>query len=309
MNTPTNIKPELLTAAASSEAAAVADIVHEHIKAKLLAVGDEKVLILPRGLRAHSIKPFIDEYRTAPERRTGTAQLGDLASFIAHTERFSDEHSALFASPNPKAPSLTAVLDYHEKTDKGAPRFGQHRGVYAFPLSDEWIAWTAQNGKPMDQRRFAEFLEDRIVDILSVASGEAGKLAQGLADAIQVAFAPAGRLLDISRGLSIKVNAKVTSAQNLATGEVQISYVTTHDDGDVPGVKVPGAFLIGIPVFRNGDGFQIPVRLRYRLNDGALTWYYELHGADRIFDAAFREACDKASHATGLPLYVGTPEA
>lgn len=291
-----------------TEASAIANIVRQHIRPRLLDVGGERVLVLPSDLEAQSIKPYLDEYRTAPERRTGTAHLGDLDSFIAHTARFADEHSALFASPNPKSPSLTAVLDYHEKTDKGAPRFGTHRGVYAFPLSDEWLAWTGQNAKPMDQRRFAEFLEDRIIDILSVASGTSGAMAQALADSIQVTFAPAGRLLEISRGLSIKVGAKVTSAQNLATGEVQISYVTTHED-DAHGMKVPGAFLIGIPVFRNGDGFQIPVRLRYRLNDGVLLWYYELHGADRIFDAAFRESCEKAALATGLPLYVGTPEA
>lgn len=292
-----------------TEANAVADIVRKHLRPELLDIGEErKVLILPEGLDSYSVKELLDEYRTAPERRTGTAQLGDLASFIAHTSRFADEHSALFASPNPKAPSLTAVLDYHEKTDRGAPRFGTHRGVYAFPLSDEWIAWTGSNGKPMDQRRFAEFLEDRIVDILSVASGASGALAQALADSIQVTFAPAGRLLEISRGLSIKVGTKVTQAQNLATGEVQINYVTSHED-DAHGMKVPGAFLIGIPVFRNGDGFQIPVRLRYRLTEGALVWYYELHGASRIFDAAFHEACEKAASATGLELFVGTPEA
>lgn len=294
---------------ACTEAEAVADIVRDHIAANLVDIGGQSVLVLPRGLEAKSVKPLLDEYRTAPERRKGTAQLGDLASFMAHTARFMDEHSVLFASPNPKAPSLTAVLDYHEKTAEGAPRFGTHRGVYAFPLSDEWLAWTGQNGKPMDQRRFAEFLEDRIVDILSVASGPTGGLAQALADSIQVTFAPAGRLLDLSRGLSIKVNARVTSAQNLATGEVQISYVTNHEDGDVPSMKVPSAFLIGIPVFRAGEGFQIPVRLRYRLNDGAISWYYELHGADRVFDAAFRDACDRAGNATGLPVYFGTPEA
>ncbi len=292
-----------------TEAASVANIVRQHIKPELLELAENrKVLILPDGLGSYSVKDLLDEYLEAPERRKGTAQLGDLPSFIAHTQRFADEHTALFASPNPKAPSLTAVLDYHEKTAEGSPRFGAHRGVYAFPLSDEWLAWTGQNAKPMDQRRFAEFLEDRIVDILSVATGAAGTLARGLADAIQVTFAPAGRLLELSRGLSIRVNSKVTSAQNLTTGEVQINYVTTHDDEGGGPTKVPGAFLIGIPVFRNGDGYQVPVRLRYRLSEGSVVWYYELHGVDRIFEAAFREACEKAAHATGLPLYFGTPE-
>ncbi len=293
--------------ATRTEAAAVANIVRRHVKPDLLSLDDEtKVLLLPE---AQSIKPLLDEYLTQPERRKGTARLGDLASFIAHAMRFSDVNSVLFASPDPKQPSLTSVLDYHEATHEGAPRFGQHRGVYAFPLSDEWVAWTTSNAKPMDQRKFAEFIEDRVIDILSDPSNM-GARARNLAESIQVSFAPASRLLELSRGMSIRVAAKVTSAQNLATGEVQVCYATTHEgDGGGGSDKVPGAFLVGIPVFRNGAGYELPVRLRYRLSDGALSWFYELHGADRVFEHAFAEACESAAHATGLPLYVGTPEA
>ncbi len=299
------------TAGTRTEASAVAHLVRRFMKPELVELGDEeghKLLVLPEGLETYALKQFTDVYLTAPERREGTATFGDLASFIAHAHRFADVHSVLFASPEPRTPSLTSVLDYHEATAGGAPRFGRHRGHYAFPLSDEWLAWTSGNAKPMDQKKFAEFIEDRVIDILGDPS-KAGERARQLAESIQVSFAPASRLLDISRGMSIRVNAKVTNAQNLQTGEVRLNFATSHEDEGGGAVSVPGAFLIGIPVFRNGEAYELPVRLRYRLSDGLVLWFYELHGAQRIFDHAFAEACEKAALATGLPLFVGTPEA
>jgi hypothetical protein len=298
-----------------TEAAAVAAIVRRHLKPELLELdpGREdqvQVLTLPEGIKVQSIKPLLDEYLEAPTRREGTARLGDLASFIEHAKRFMDEGSALFASPDPRAPSLTSVLDYHcPRVSEGGPRFGRHRGVYAFPLSPQWEAWTRGNGPngAMTQGKFAEFLEDRIVDIADPS--QAGHLAESLAKLIGVSFASASRLLELSRGLSVRMESRVTNAINLATGEVQVNFVVSHDDADGGPMKVPGAFLIAIPVFRGGALYTIGVRLRYRLREGTVTWFYELHGADRVFEHAFVEACGQAADETGLPLYVGTPEA
>ncbi len=295
-----------------SETDALAKLVTEHIRPSLVELDEvgRRILVLPKGLETHSIKNLLDEYRTAPERKIGVAMLGDLASFIAHAQRFADIDSALFASADPKRPTLLSVLDYHEKSEAGEPgdpRFGQHRGFYAFPLSDEWLAWTSNNAKGMLQQKFAEFVEDRIVDILGDPT-RAGARARDVAEKIQVSFAPASRLLELSRGMSIRSNSKVATALNLASGEVQVSYATSHEDEGGGKMNVPAAFLIGIPVFRNGDLYELPVRLRYRLSEGVLSWFYELYGADRIFEHAFKEACEAASQATGLPLFVGAPE-
>jgi hypothetical protein len=44
------------------------------------------VLVTPRGLKTEGIKPFLDAYLKAPERRKGTARLHDLPSFVAPRE-------------------------------------------------------------------------------------------------------------------------------------------------------------------------------------------------------------------------------
>lgn len=265
------------------------------------------VLAVPKGYVVQSIKPLLDEYLEAPERRKGTARLGTLDSFKEHVLRFKDDDSALFADPKADGPSLTCVFDYHRQGPTGDPRFGTHRAVYAFPISDEWKAWLSQNGKPMAQSQFAAFLEDRIADVASPA--DPGELAREFAAKLFVSFAGPSRLIELSRGLSVRVDQTVRNAQNLQSGEAQVQFVATHTADDGKPLNVPGAFLLNVRVFRNGVPYEIPARLRYRVKEGAITWFYELYRADRIFDHAFEDACAQAEAVTELPLYVGTPEA
>lgn len=82
-----------------------------------------------------------------------------------------------------------------------------------------------------------------------------------------------------------------------------------HKDETGQPLRVPGAFLLGLQVFNNGDRFPIVARLRYRIKAGGIVWSYKLHDTKRVLDIAFREACEKAQKATDLPLFFGQPEA
>lgn len=293
-----------------SEVASIVAVAQQAVEPRLMQVrGLEdgkpvEVLVFPDG-QVHSVKQFVDVYRDSPERRQGVARLQTLDSFIEHVKRFADGDSALWADRNPTSPSMTAVLDYHRSGSNGSPRFGEHRSVYAFPLSDEWQAWSDADGKAMDQGTFAAFLEDRIADVSEASEG--GPVAT-LAERLEARLASASRLLELSRGLSVRESGKVTNAVNLSSGEGQLVYAVEHQDEHGAPIKVPGMFAIAIPVFQGGDLFQLAVRLRYRIRSGSITWSCELHRADLVFDTAFREACDKAARETGLPLFYGAPE-
>lgn len=258
----------------------------------------------------HGVKGDLDEYLTAPERRMGTAILADLDSFIAHTKRFADADSVLFADPTRTDPSLTAVLDYHRAGADAAPRFGQHRSLYKFPLSDQWKEWTAKNGSgnAFGQGPFAEFIENRILDIIDPST--ASDSVKTFVRAIGGTLAGPSKLMELSRGLSIRVGAKLNQAVNLGTGEAQFTFVSEHQDETGAPLKVPGAFVIAIPVFRGDAPYQIPVRLRYRVREGGSTvmWYYEMARVDESFDDAFRIAVNRAAKETNLPALTGKPE-
>ena len=292
----------------------------------LLPQDDEnaEVLVLPRGRRVVDLSPYRDALRTAPRRREGVAVMRDIDSFVAHVNRFKDEHSALFADPTPSAPVIVAVLDYHEDGAQGAPRFGGHRTRYAFPLSDEWLAWTKANDVKMSQSDFAAFIEEHIADVGDPAS--AGTSAREFAELIQAQFASASKLLELSRGMNVTVESRVSGAVNLSSGEVQMNFTEAHKDGssaNASALKVPGAFLVTIPVFKPGvqvrllvEGEKPPTlwrhklaaRLRYRVASGHVTWWYSLYRVQENFDAAIGELCQYAQKQTALPLFIGSPE-
>ncbi len=261
-------------------------------------------VVLPAGKQVHSLKKLYDEWRDAPDRRRGTARFEDIDAFIAHTNRFSDESSVVFASTQPA--KLVSVLDYHEAGPKGAPRWGQHRGEYAFPFSEEWLRWTGAAGKELGQASFAEFLEKSILDIADPAS--AGPSALRFANALGASFADAQALMELSRGLTIRVASRVRNAQTLSNGTVQVQYDTEHQNEAGAPINVPQAFLLGIRVFKNGDLYQVPVRLRYRLREEKINWTFELWRSDLVFDDAFAGALERVRQATKIPVLIGTPE-
>lgn len=263
-----------------------------------------------------------DDYRDTPKRRLGVANLTKIESLIDHVNRFQNAESVLFAIDNRTTPSITAVLDYHDRVNVGEgdtlagihevsrPRFGQHRSRFAFPLSDEWKAWTEKDGNVFGMAEFAHFLEDRIIDVLELIPDE-DSLPEDLRRFINICggkVATPNKLVELSRGLQVHESSAVSEAINLGSGEGQISFASEHTDRNGGALNVPGLFLIGIPVFKHGPLYRIAARLRYRKTVEGLKFWYELWRTDRTFDHAFGEACERVRVETGLPLLFGTPE-
>lgn len=270
-----------------------------------------------------------ETFRTGPRRFTGTASTHDLDSFVAHVNRFKDSDSALWCDVNMSEPSLQAVLDYHEASNRPPidvthgegeadhalieigepkPRFGEHRTLYKFPLSPEWQAWTGANKKPMSQSDFAAFLEDRILDVIDRQASDLSPRMQDMAKLLGGNFASPGRLIDLSRGMVVHSNERMKQAINLDTGESSIQYEVSNTDADNKPLKVPNLFLIAIPIWRSGAAYVLPVRLRYRAREGAVHWHYEIAYMQESFEAAVKDAAAKAQAETGLPLFYGRPE-
>lgn len=243
------------------------------------------------------------KWRSSPERREGVAKAFTLESFIDLVKRHADEHSAVFASIFTDNPSLTAVIDYHQ-TD-GSPRFGKHRIAYEFPLSDEWTAWKGGDGVSMAQVAFAQLIEDRISELAAPYDAEKAQFEPVL----QTTFANPNDVIRLARGLQVNIESKVAEARVLQTGETQISFEETHKDSDGKPLKVPGVFMLSIPLFIGGETIRIPARLRYRKDGGRLHWSYHLYRWREEFRSALMAAGDRVKEETGLPVFEGAPEA
>ncbi len=265
-------------------------------------------LVLPEGKRIESLKHIVDQYAPAPDRIIGTAQLRDEASFIAHVNEMKRDTTRIFANPDATAPALTAVYDYHavlsERT--AAPAFCQHRAHWPLALSKEWQTWNGQAGKAMSAQEFAEFLERHVPDVYwGDTHSEYTKL---LISTLELKLAAPSALIALSRNLAVNVDVAVRQAQTLSSGEINMTYVEQHKDGEGQPLRVPNAFLIAVPVILGGPVYQILARLSYRLRDSKVSWFYTLHRTDIVFDAAVREICTRVATETERPVFLGAPE-
>ena len=261
------------------------------------------------GFKIEGIKHLLEPWREFPERRIGTSRLLTLQSLIDLVNRHKDEGSAVFGDfADATRPKISVVLDYHEASG-GRPRHGTHRAEYAFPVSDEWRTWMAKNTAgdkvvSFDQAKFAAFLEDRIADLSSPYDQER----TDYEPLFGVKFAGAHELLTLSRGLELNVTSKVKEFRNLQSGETQITFDEVHEDGKGKPIKVPGLFVVQIPLFVGGEKVRIITRLRYRKADGGVVWFFQMYRPDIIMRERVTADLAMVGEETGLPTFEGLPE-
>lgn len=251
--------------------------------------------------QVHGLADQFEKYRTKPTRKAGVAKAETLESFIALTNLHKQENSVIFADTSWKNPILLAVIDYHSAD---APDNGKHRIAYRFPVSEEWAAWLAIDKKPMSQEAFAEFIEDHIADLSTPDLQEQEDF--GGMFAAKVGFP--NEIIGLSRGLQIHAETRVKQAIKLQTGESQITFEEDHKTANGDPLNVPGVFILNIAPFFMGETARVPVRLRYRLRDGKLSWSCELYRPDKYITEQVRADMGQASEETELPAFEGNPE-
>jgi len=251
-----------------------------------------------------SLRTVIEDYRREPERRTGSAHVTTLRAFTDLVSRHKDEHSAIFAKTTWPNPSLTAVLDYHER-EGGRPRHGKHRVHYAFPITEEWKAWIDHNGKPMSQVDFAAFLEEHTAELSAPLDQEKSDYERDFKERCALP----NELIDLSRHLEVFQKASVKQGVRLASGERVIEFTDEHLNARGEKIEIPGFFMVSVRAFIDGEPVRIPARLRYRLAGGAVLWFYQLYRWDHFLRERVAEDLRIAGEETELPTFEGAPEA
>lgn len=312
---------ETLDAAAIREVAALTEktrkleIVTLDNVGAIPGVPDKIVIGIRNGERTEvvDLSGAFEGYRDHPRRKSGSAVALSLDSFIGLSNRHKTADTVIFAKTEWRAPSLTAVIDYHRRnseTKAGAVSVGtadwlKHRVHYAYPLSDDWKVWVEKNGSNFGQAEFAAFIEDRIADLTSPTDEER----TGLEQDFETKVATPSDLLRLSRGLQINVESKVKNIVSLQSGAAQIQFEEVHSNSDGQPLTVPGIFLLQIAPFASGGRIRLPVRLRYRKQGGAIGWFYQMYRPDQFITDRLRNDISLVTEATGLPIFEGTPEA
>ena len=211
-------------------------------------------------------------------------RLDDAASFAAYVNAFKTGNSRLFVSV--QRHNMSALLDYHAPSDgkaAGSPDYLHHVAGYEMPFSEEWTRWTRIDGQPLPQIKFAEFLEENLADIVDPAGAS---------------------VLEVALNLQSKKKVQFDSGIRLQDGTTQITFREEMESGGKGALVVPTEFTIAIPVFFGGDRYKIKAFLRYRIEEGRLTFHIALHRKQFMLQDAVQEAAKAVGEATGLmPLF------
>lgn len=250
-----------------------------------------------------SLRSLVLEYQDSLDRRKGTAHVDTLESFIKLILRHKDDQSALFGRCSWPEPKLTAVLNYNAAGE--VVRRGDHRVVYAFPLTDEFKAWVGMNAKPMEQEVFAAFLEEHAAELAAPLDGERTEYERLFGEKM----ATPSEVLALSRHLEVFVAARAKQGVRLQTGERVVEFAEEHQNAKGEAVVIPGIFMVSVPAFIDGEVVRIPARLRYRISSGAIKWFYQLYRWEFFLREQVEHDLDAAAKATSLPAFEGAPEA
>lgn len=244
-------------------------------------VGGTDFLIVPTDYSHVDITALIEKAQPQPNRKAGTIFLSEMDSFLRYAKDQAMESAGyLYADPDQR--TITAIFN----DNQGEPGWRDHRAIFKADTSRELAVWLAANKKPMEQEEFAIFLEDNIADVVE----------------------PAGDvLLQVALSLQAKTEASFSSVKRLDNGQVQLSYSETIDARASGGaIDIPREFKIGMRLFKNGEGYAIKARLKYRLHSGRVKFWFELDRPENAIEAAFTAYVEKANES-GYTVLFGKP--
>lgn len=251
--------------------------------------GGVPVIVVPEGYKVEDIERYLD----FPARARGIIKAETPDAFIAYFNRFADETedgkddpdgcSMVFARSGDFL--VKGIIDWHVPHDQ--PGFAEHRVTYEAPRSDEWKIWTAMNGTAMPQADFSRFIEDNVKDIREPAGAD---------------------VLEVARQMEVKKNVEFASAERLSDGQREFTYNETVEGSTRRGqLKIPEEFKLGIPVFIDGPAYEVTARLRYRINGGQLSLWYDLFRPHEIERDAFGEVVKKIDDGISVDVLMGMP--
>ncbi|TQL46695.1 uncharacterized protein YfdQ (DUF2303 family) [Homoserinimonas aerilata] len=260
---------ELNTLGSETEAAVVATLAMQAAEVAELEPGT----VYARLSRDGGIEfADTDEYDVAPRRAKASRTVTDAESFVKYANRHKTPGTEVFAHTS--ASSVVAVIDSHQGTDE-LSGWQSHRLTLTLEHSKAWLAWAEHDlgANPrgwFSQQEFAEFIEDRALDVQEPDHA---------------------RLIEIATKFEATSKVDFGSAVRLDNGEVQFQYVETvaAKKGTKGEIEFPKELKLAIRPYIGGPIYFVFASFRYRIGGDGLRLGYALQRPENILEAAFSD--------------------
>lgn len=240
---------------------------------------DEKAgvfTVVPKDYKVEDLGQFLPR----PLRIEESVNLHDTDSFIAYVNNFKLPVSRIFFDSIEE--EFVAVFDYHEVEMAG---WCGHTATFKPRRSVEFETWMASNRKQMTQVDFARFLEENMPDVVEPNSAE---------------------LLQVALTFEAKKSVEFSSGVRLNNGQIQFQYdEVVRGTAQKGTIEIPESFVLGIPIHVNGPAYRIPVRLRWRLQEGKVVFWYEIVRPHRFIEDALKEIRERVGVETTMGILAG----
>lgn len=244
-------------------------------------LGKTTHLLLPPNYSAKDVTAEMEKAEPEPFRKKGTVTLLSLPALIQFCKDQAAKATA-YIYADPDATSLTAVFN-DQKAGEG---WRDHRAHYKAEFTPEFKRWLEHSGEKFSQTEFAEFIEDNFADL----QGEDAPL-----------------LLKVATTIAATTGINFASARRLQDGQTQLTYneVINATAGENGAMQIPQKFTLGLRIFKNGEGYKLTARLKYRLHAGAINFHYELERPERAIEDAFKGYVDQVAKDTEYTVLLG----
>lgn len=238
-------------------------------------------VVIPSEYSVESLEHLLER----PLRKKGSPTFNDIQSFNRYVNAHKTKETVIAATVSDTSGSFAAIFDYHQ-SGAGDAGWKDHGARYNCPPSPEWARWTRMNGNTFNQAQFAEFIEDNILDIVKPKGAE---------------------MLEIAKTLQAKKSVAFRSAIRLENGDNELQYdeTTTAQAGKKGAFAIPAKFELGLKPFVNSPAYKVEARLRYRINEGALVFSYELLRPHLVIRDACNDLIETVKKETGIAPFNG----
>lgn len=271
-------EPQTIVADAVKLATMSAESIQETKVFVRLEKSGRPFVILPNG--DNTLTPFDMSGYEGPKRQPVVSCV-DVDSFSDYVNDYKENGvSRIFCDLQER--SFLAVLDYHNQETRDDANACGHHVKLNLRLSEAAEEWVKRDRKGLSQAEFADFLEDRYVDVVEPTGADILEVAKTLEMKPDVHFKSAQRDHDAGYNLVFEETAKTTAGRE---GKLE----------------VPSRIKIRIPLFEGADPVDLEARMLYRMSNGVVTFSIRFIRLEETIRVAVRDAMDLIQKHTELP--------
>jgi uncharacterized protein YfdQ (DUF2303 family) len=276
----------------NSETQAIIDLASKIQPVEIASRYNTRRVALPPGWKLEDRDD--EKLMSIPARKKGTVTMHDADSFIEYINRHKEpEFTTIYCDADYRESKIDfkCIFNDHGRhvEESETQNWKDLTAKYTPEFSEEWDRWIEKNKVSLSQLSMALFIEENLQDIAAVDGYPTGQ-----------------QLLEMATSFQANQDMRFKSAIRLQNGGVNMSFVNDDDNQTLAQMKLFEKIAIGIPVFWSGDAYQITARLRYRVKEGHLIFWYELIRNDKVLEDATKNMINKIKIATGVPFFFGT---